>query len=168
MIEHIILLGDLSGIKPTDLQTFVETTHHRQYGGIYPNREDNVPDDVVVARTRDVLVQAGIIDPSPIVLCSSTQERAREILFNCHLRSAQIGSGHYLIIDQNPDALTTAMRSYADPNTGNSAERKLLKSITVISLGSPRGYDYKDQTGIRVCSLPYPITPYPVHPTPDI
>lgn len=169
MKERITFLGNISGIKATNIHAFMEATRHHKFGGSYPNRINMIPDEEILARNLDVLAQAGISDFSPIVLCNSTQERAEAILNYCQLLSTQNGIGNYWIIDADPDSFAAAVQVIVNPHDKNSSGKTILESMTVINLGSPRGYDCKDQkTGIRIVALPRPLVPYPMHPSPGV
>lgn len=162
--ERVNIFGDIKGVNPRDIRIFVEVTHH-SYGGSYPNYEEGLPDEEVVRKTRELLAKGGIPDSSPITLCSTSQERAIQILQECNLRWRQNRAGLYWIIDRDPHAFLEVAESVGN-NGGPQAD--ILRSITLVELSAPRAFDYKDTvTGIR--AVAFPPTPYrfPVHPTPD-
>lgn len=164
MIERVTLFGDTTGMKPEAICTFVKIAGHL-YGGSYPSRGD-LPEESIICKTQDLLIRAGIIDPSPIVLCDSIKERAEQIIQNCSRRRMQIGPGLYWVIDSDPIALVEAIKSTADGK--DPLQSEILNSITMIKLGSMQGFDHADPTtGIRIVSLPCTISCFPTHPTPD-
>lgn len=167
MGERITFFGDISDIRLADLRAFVEVTRNHKIGGSFPTRRTTRTDAENISRAVQTLIQAGVANCALIVPCSSVQERATQILQNCHLHSTRVGLGQYWIIDQNPDSLAAAMKSCTDPRTNNPVEGDLLRSMTVINLGLPEAYDYTDKTGIRICSLSHPLVPFPAHPTPS-
>lgn len=161
MIERITLFGDISSIHSTDIRSFVKATGHHQFGGSFPLRESEVPDAEIIARNCHILAQAGIIDLPPIVPCNSIQDRAEAILRFCQQHRTQNDKGQYWVLETQPDAFAAAIREVVN------SDKAILQSITVINLGSPRGYDYRDPiTGVRVGALTFPLTPYPMHPAP--
>ncbi|MDD5416298.1 MAG: hypothetical protein PHE48_04870 [Candidatus Daviesbacteria bacterium] len=160
--ERVIIVGDITDIRPKEISDFVKRANSL-CGGIYPNREQNLPDTEMVKRTRALLTAAGVPDSLPIILCSSPEERARQILENLSSRRAQNGEGSYWIIDRNPSTLLAAVKSMTDSN--NPLHADILKSITVIGFGA--AFDHLDPaTGIRITILPRPFYPFPTHPTP--
>ncbi len=162
MCERVTIFGDISGMNKEDISTFVAVTSLHKYGGSYPDRESTVSDEEIITNTRDVLTQAGILDPSPVIPCNSDQERAGIILDSCRQRSKRYGLEHYWIIDRHPDLLAAAMRPIFGSHVTDAYG---IASMTIINLGSPRGADRTDQnTGIRICALPHPRTPFPMHP----
>lgn len=166
MAELVTFFGNIPGIKPADLHTFVATLSHHQFGGSYPDRTNESSDETTTASNRAVLAQTGIPDCSPIVLCDSIQERAKKILAACQRHNAESGSGQYLVVDQNPHALAEAMKSTLSPDI-RPAGKDLLKAITIIKLGPVESFDLTDRTtGIRVAALSSSLPPYPMHPTP--
>lgn len=165
MAERVTFFGDMTGIKPETICAFVKTTGHL-YGGSYPNREENLPEEGIVSRTRELLAKAGVSNSSPITPCNSAEERARQILQNCSLRRRQHGEGLYWIIDRDPDSLAQAVKLVV--TNGDPIQKEILKSITVIKLGPGQGSNYADkETGLSVAYLPHPLNPFPIHPTPD-
>lgn len=162
--ERVNIFGDIVGINPRDIGIFVEVTNH-SYGGSYPNCEEDLPDEEVVRKTRELLAKGGIPDSSPVTLCSTTQERAIQILQECNLHWRQNGAGLYWIIDRNPHAFLKVVKSVRS-NSGLQAD--LLRSITLVELSAPQAFDYKDTvTRIRVVAFPSTPFRFPVHPTPD-
>lgn len=160
--ERITFFGDIKNVNVTDIRNFVEATGHL-YGGSYPSREDELSDEEVVKRTRELLSEAGILNHHPITLCSSIEERATKILQDCNLRRVQNGIGLYWIVDSNPHSLLEAVKSVTN---NDNIQADILRSITVVALGLQHTFDYVDPvTGIRVTALPTTYH-FPVHPTP--
>lgn len=164
MLERYTIVGDISGIRSQDLNAFINATRNHQYLGSFPVRQEAVPDEAVIEKTSQILTQAGILDLSPIKVCSSTDQKAKEILDKCCLCSGENGSGRYWVLDQNPTELVEAMASVV--NGGSDLQTKeILRRMSIIKLGSPSGADYRDpKTNIRIGLIPVPCIPYPMHP----
>lgn len=159
--ERITLFGDIKGINVRHLRTFTTVTDHL-YGGSYPNREENLSDEDVEMRTKELLFKAGVSE-CPITLCNSVEERAIKILQDCSLRRIQNGRGLYWIVDSNPHSLLEAVKSVMD---NDAFQADILRSTTIITLGLQHSFDYVDvATGIRVAALPTTYH-FPTHPTP--
>lgn len=157
--ERVIIVGDIKDIRPSELCAFIKTANCL-CEGVYPSREQSLPDTEVVERTHALLTKAGIPDSLPITLCSSAEERARCILENLSSRRTPGSNGLYWIIDSNPVSLLTAIRSVTAP-----LHTDILKSTTIISFGS--AFSHVDPaTGIKITILPRPSYPFPTHPTP--
>lgn len=162
-VERVNIFGDLSGINASDIRTFVDTTNH-SYGGSYPNREEDLSDEEVTRRTHELLTEGGVLDPFPITLCSTAQERVIQILRDCNLRRMQNRVGLYWIIDRDPQSFLESARSVKDTVDLQTAT---LSSITVVQVGSEQIFDRLDAvTGIRVISFPPALYRFPTHPTP--
>lgn len=158
--ERVTLFGDLKGINVEYIHKFIEATDHL-YGGSYPSRQEDLTDEEVEKRARELLFEVGVSD-CPIALCNSVEERATKILQECSLRRAQNGKGLYWIVDSNPhsfvEAINTVMNTYR-------FQADILRSTTVIMIGS-HAFDYLDAvTGIRVAAFPTTYH-FPTHPTP--
>src|SRR3989344_9067603 len=150
--ERVTIFGDVSYTPIAYIRRFMETTRHL-YGGTYPSHQAGLPDEAVICRTRATLTEAGILDTSPIILCSSAEDRMRQILENCSLRRRKNGAGLYWIVDENPNSLTAAVRSIRDQNDHEQAE--ILAVLTITKLNSTQMSDYRDiVTGIRVVTVP--------------
>lgn len=161
--ERVNIFGDISGINASDIRTFVEVTRHL-YGGSYPNREKNLPDEEVKRKTSELLSEAGILDSSSITLCNSIEERATQILQDCNLRRMQNGVGLYWIIERDPQPFLEGVKSVKD---GVDLQTGILNSITVVKLGSEQIFDRLDVvTGLRVVSFPSTLYRFPTHPMP--
>lgn len=160
--ERVTIFGDLRDINIRSVTVFIEATNHL-IGGGYPTREDDIPDGEVIGKTRKLLTEAGVPDSYPITLCSTSLERAEQILQACLLRREQNGLGLYWIIDRDPHSFVEAVKSFRDQS---SLPTDILNSTTIVDLIST-SVDYSDPTtGIRV--VKFPQTPYrfPAHPTP--
>ncbi len=164
MAERIILIGNATETRIQDICPFVKTVHC-SYGGSFLSRKEGLPDTIIKEEAGKLLTEAGIPDPSPLVVCDSDQERAEQILQVCNSRRKQCGEGLYLVIDQDPFSLAEAVKCAV--GNDNRYPPEILKSMTMIKLGAKRGTDHVDQaTGLRVTILPYPLSPFPTHPTP--
>lgn len=162
--ERVTFFGNIRDTKPREIRAFIERTNHL-YGGIYPSRETNLSDEEVVRRSRKLLVEAGVPNDLPLVLCSSNQERARQVLQSCMRRSQENGTGLYWIIDQNPNSFAEVVKSMA--SDAINYPPVILKALTVIKLGSTYVFDHLDpDTGMRLVSLQSSLQSFPVHPTP--
>ena len=163
LVEKVNIFGDIEGIDAGRIGTFIEATGHL-YGGSYPSRQECLSDEDLVRRTDTLLTGVGILNPYPVTLCNSVEERAAKILQACSLRRLENGEGLYWIIDRNPAFLVEAIKSLRDET---DLQSDILRSTTLIHLGSTHIFDYSDKiTGIRVVT--FPPTPYrfPTHPTP--
>ena len=159
--ERVTLFSDIKGINPRYIRMFTEATDHL-YGGSYPNREQNLSDEDVKRRTKELLSEAGVSDCS-VILCNSIEERATQILQNCSLRRMQNGAGLYWIMDGNPHSFLEAVKSVMN---NDPLQTDILGSTTVITLGSQHTFDYVDAiTEIRVVAFPTTYH-FPTHPTP--
>lgn len=164
MAERILLLGDTEGIKVQDIRAFMKTVNCL-YGGSFPNHREGLSATTVVEETCGFLAEVGIKDPTPLVICGSTQERAEQILQLCALHRKQHGEGLYLILDSNPHALAESAELIA--TNDNGIPQDILKSITIINLGTKQSFDQIDQeTRLRIVYLPHPVIPFPIHTTP--
>lgn len=162
--ERITIFGDITGIRADDIRTFVRATNH-SYGGSYPGCQEDLANEEIVGSTRELLAEAGILDPFPIIPCRSAEERVRQILQNCRLRGMQNGAGFYWIIDRNPHSFVGAVKSVA--SEGNYQADILRSTTTIIKLGLGQAFDQFDPvTEIRLVALPPSIPPFPFHPTP--
>lgn len=165
-VERITFFGDVTGLNSHQVASFLRVTENHLYRGSYPAHEPNRGDQEVIAHISDLLIRAGLSNPSPITPCSSAEERIGLILEGCHRTPhTQDGLPKIYIIDKNPHALVTAARSFLN-NRGTS--RALLRTTTIIQLGGTyQPLDYvDDKTGIRVVFLPYHASPFPTHPAP--
>lgn len=165
-IERINFFGDITGVKSGQMASFLRATEHHLYGGSYPAREPNRGDQEVIEHISDLLIRAGLSNPSPITPCSSAEERIGLILEGCHRTPhTQDGLPKIYIIDNNPHALVTAARSFLN---NNSTSQALLRTMTIIQLGGTHQLlDYVDYTtGVRKVVLPYYASPFPTHPAP--
>lgn len=156
--ERVTIFGDITDIKAEDIATFVRETNH-SYGGSYPSCREGLADEEVIESTRELLAEAGILNPPPITPCRSAEEKAGRILQGCSLRMTQNGTGLYYVIDRDPDSLARAVRN------STSSHPDILSHITVIRLNPRQPYDYVDQdTGVRLVGLSH--YRFPTHPTP--
>lgn len=161
--ERVTIFGNIIDIPSDFIRRFRETTG-TQYGGTYPSRRQDLPDEEVVRKTHEVLTQAGTLDTSPTILCSSNEEKMRRILDNCALRRRQNGPGLYWIVDSDPDSLAAAVRSIRDEINPQQAE--LLPRVTLTGFNVTRPFDRRDPvTGVRVVALSF-LYCFPTHPTP--
>lgn len=164
MTERILLLGDTRGTKVQDIRAFMKAANCL-YGGSFPNHREGLPVTTVIEETSGFLAEIGIKNPSPLVICESTQERAKQILQICKLHKKQQGEGLYLILDNNPHTLAESAKLMA--TNDNGIPQDILKSITIINLGTKQGSDQIDQeTRLRIICLPHPVIPFPMHTTP--
>ncbi|OGE18756.1 hypothetical protein A3J19_01465 [Candidatus Daviesbacteria bacterium RIFCSPLOWO2_02_FULL_41_8] len=166
MAERILLIGDTTGINNQEFCSFVKTVGC-SYGGSFPSHKEGLPDATIREETCNLLAEAGILDPSPLVVCGSDQERAAQILQICRLRNEQNQDGEgelYVVIDHDPVSLAAAVKSVA--RNGNGCPSATSR-ITMIKLGAEYGYDHIDpETGLRLNALPRPLHPFPTHPDP--
>lgn len=163
MAERVLFFGDIIGVEAQNIRPFMETARCL-HGGSFPSHEEGLHDTSIVEKTRRLLAEVGIPDPSPIVICDSTQERVEQILQICNLRRRQYGEGLYLVIDNDPYSLAEAAKLIVA--NGNFHQAEILKSVSVIKLGAGLGSDHVDEeTGLRVTCLPHPLNPFPTHPT---
>lgn len=160
--ERVTMFGDIRDIRSRSIAAFIEATNHL-IGGSYPSREDGISDGEVIEKTRKLLVEIGVSNSYPITLCSSTQERAEQILQACLLRREQNGLGLYWIIDRDPRSFVEAVKSLKDQS---SLTTDILNSTTIVDFIST-SVDYSDPvTGIRVVKFPQIPYRFPAHPTP--